>query len=70
MWGSVTDWGPPLTQVWFKASCRYMLRKHTIDPEMCWCNLHYSDAGHCVRRCPTFKRHWGVVYYVHALPPT
>ena len=29
----------------------------------------YPMLGHCVRHWPTFKRHWGGVYYVHALPP-
>ena len=25
--------------------------------------------GHCVRRWPTFKRHWGGVCYMHAMSP-
>ena len=67
--GSVTEGGPTLTQLLFKALCRYMLRKPTIDRAMCRCSMHQSDVGQLCTRWPTLERHWGYVYYVHALPP-
>ena len=53
MWASITDGGPTLTQLLFKASCQYYSQHEvglltTVD-----CIL--ASTGDA---CPTFNRHW------------
>ena len=52
MWASVTDDGPTLTQLWFKASCQYS--QHEVLTRAEWILPSTGDAG------PTFNRHWVV----------
>ena len=64
MWASITDGGPTLTQLWFKASCWY--RQHEVLTRAEWILPSTGDAG------PTFNRHCiGVsLYSVDTPPPT
>ena len=50
MWASVTHGGPTLTQLWFKASCRF--RQHEVLTRAEWILASTGDVG------PTFNRHW------------
>ena len=63
MWASVTDGGPTLTQLWFKTLCRYMgICYPSLSLTRQCVRVTYISPmpGHCVRRWPTFKRHWGL----------
>ena len=53
MWASVTDRGPTLTQLLFKAFCRYY-SQHEVGllTNVEWILAINGDAG------PTFTRHW------------
>ena len=53
MWASVTDGGPALTQLLFKASCRYY-SQHEVGllTTVEWILASTGDAG------PTCTRHW------------
>ena len=64
MWATVTDGGPRLTQLWFKASCWYSLCY--TSPPFTLQNFQHGDAG------PTFNRYWISVslYYVNTSQPT
>ena len=53
MWASVIDCGPTLTQLLFKASCRYYSQYEVgLLTTVEWILPSTGDAG------PTFTRHW------------
>ena len=70
MGASVTDGRPTLTQLWFKTLCRYMgicYASPSLTRQCVRVTYISPMPGHCVLGWPTFKRHWGLVYYVHIL---
>ena len=71
MWATVIDGGSTLTQLWFKALCLYSLCYTSPPLTRQYVGVTYISpmSGHFVRRWPTFKRHWGGVYFVYALLP-
>ena len=61
-------WRDNISPALDQTMCRYMLlRKPIIDPLCVGVTCISQMPGHCVWRWPTFKRHWGVVNYVHVL---
>ena len=56
MWASVTDGGPTLTQVWFKALCRYMFASPPLTRQCVGVTCISPMQGHCVYTMCTHSR--------------
>ena len=68
MWASVSDGGPTLTQLWFKASCWYGLcyRSPLLTRQYVGVTYIIPMSGHCVWRWTLIRVHLAInISYQH-----